>query len=233
MSKQNTNRNNDGRTFQALLEKIHVAYESRGIARIRKTDPPVRVMGPPNKARVVFQPNPWLDYAGSWTVNDGRMIIIEAKATVEPSLRIIGEGMSGSGISHSQLVNAEAWRDAGAAVAFLWHYAGEIRIFTPAMVRAALTARKSLRWLDVHKIQQGAGFIVFDYLSALFALTRRVAGGTLPDAKPSDTLLEISSRGQMLCQEDRREANAGQNDHASQDKTGNAPDGRPLVTSGS
>lgn len=175
----NTNRHNDGRQFQSLLETIHSAYESRGIARIRKTDPPVRVMGNPAKARVVFQPNPWLDYAGTWGVNNGRAIIIEAKATTEPTLRIVGEGMTGAGIKHTQLVNAESWRDAGAAVAFLWHYNAEIRIFTPAMVRAALTERKSLRWVDVHKIPQGEGFIVFDYLRALFALTKCITGDTL------------------------------------------------------
>lgn len=230
--KSNSNRHNDGRQFQTLLETIHAAYEARGIALMRKTDPPVRVMGSPFKARVIFMENPWLDYAGTWGANNGRAIIIEAKATTEPTLRIIPEGKAGAGIKHTQLVNAERWRDAGAAVAFLWHYNAEIRIFTPAMVRAALTERKSLRWMDVHKIPQGEGFIVFDYLSALFALTRRAAGGTLEDAKTSDTLREISQRGQDLCTENRSKAETGQNDHASQGKTGDAPDDRALVASG-
>ncbi len=225
----NTNRHNDGRQFQSLLETIHSAYESRGIARIRKTDPPVRVMGNPAKARVVFQPNPWLDYAGTWGVNNGRAIIIEAKATTEPTLRIVGEGMTGAGIKHTQLVNAESWRDAGAAVAFLWHYNAEIRIFTPAMVRAALTERKSLRWVDVHKIPQGEGFIVFDYLRALYALTKCITGDTLNDAKPEQTLRDVPPRGASLRPEDGSEATSRRTTHTAPAEASNAPNGRPLV----
>lgn len=228
----NTNRHNDGRGFQSLLETVNAAYESRGIARIRKTDPPVRIMGNPSKARVIFQPNPWLDYAGAWTANDGRTIIIEAKATSEPTLRIVGEGMTGAGIKHAQLVNAEAWRDAGAAVAFLWHYNAEIRIFTPAMVRAALTDRKSLRWLDVHKIPQGEGFIAFDYLRALSALTKRAAGGTPGNAQPSDPFREIPPHGASLCKEDRSETAPGGQNHAIPPPASDAPNGRTLASPG-
>ncbi len=228
----NTNRHNDGRQFQSLLETIHSAYESRGIARLRKTDPPVRVMGNPAKARVVFQPNPWLDYAGTWGANNGRAIIVEAKATSEPTLRIIGEGMTGAGIKHAQLVNAEGWRDAGAAVAFLWHYNAEVRIFTPAMVRAALTERKSLRWIDVHKIPQGEGFIVFDYLRALYSLTKCITGGTLHDAKPEQTSRDVPPRGALLRPEDGGEATNRRRDDAAQTEACNAPDDRPLVAPG-
>ena len=225
----NTNRNNDGRQFQALLETIHSAYESRGIAMLRKTDPPVRVIGSPFKARVIFQENPWLDYAGTWGANDGRAIIIEAKATSEPTLRIIPEGKDGAGIKHAQLVNAEAWRDAGAAVAFLWHYNAEVRIFTPAMVRAALTDRKSLRWIDVHKIPQGEGFIVFDYLRSLYALTKRATGGTLAHAKAEKSLCEVPSLGEPMRPEDGSKAALGGNDNAIPTEARHAADGRALV----
>lgn len=228
--KNHKNAANDGRRFQELMDKIHAAYEQRGIARIRKTDPPVRVMGSPMKARVIFQPNPWLDYAGSWTVNGGRAIIVEAKSTVEPSLRIVGEGMSGSGIQHSQLLNAEAWRAAGAAVGFLWHYNGDVRIFTPAMIRAALTERKSLRWIDVHKIPQGEGFIVFDYLRALYALTKCAAGGTLEHAQTSNTLRDVPSRRPLLCEEDGSEATTRRQNHPAQTEAGNPPNGRALAS---
>lgn len=230
--KNHKNAANDGRRFQELMDKIHAAYEQRGIARIRKTDPPVRVMGSPMKARVIFQPNPWLDYAGSWKANSGRAIIIEAKSTVEPTLRILGEGMDGSGIKHTQLVNAEAWRDAGAAVAFLWHYNAEIRIFTPAMVRAALTERKSLRWMDVHKIPQGEGFIVFDYLRALYALTKCITGDTLNDAKPEQTLRDVPPRGASLRPEDGSEATNRRTHHTAPPEARDASNGRALVAPG-
>ncbi len=183
MPKNSTNARNDGRGLQGLVDTIAAAYEERGIARLRKTDPPVRVFGPPMKRRVVFLENPWLDYAGSWTVADGRAIILEVKSTTEPKMRIIPEGKEGAGIEYHQLVNAEAWAAAGAAVAFLWEHAGELRIFTPAMVRA-ITDRKSLRWCDAHKIEQGPGLIVFDFLRTLHFLTRRPA---LQNQSPATT----------------------------------------------
>ena len=121
-----------GSEFQKLLEAVFEGYEKRGMARLRKVEMPVKVFGPPQKRKVVFLENPWLDYAGTWTELGGRMLIIEAKSTEGQRLEI-GEG----GITSKQMDNLQAWHRAGAAVAIVWHCRGDVRVITAATIRAA------------------------------------------------------------------------------------------------
>lgn len=173
---------NDGRRFQALLDMICLEYARRGIADIRKVDPPVRVMG--GGRRVVFLANPWLDYHG--VIAGGRAVAIEAKSTSAPILSIVAEDSKNSGIQHHQQASALRLEAMGAAVAYLWQYNDAIRIITPSMVAAQLTKRKSLRWCDAHKIPAGPGLIFADFVACLQTLTPGRFTATLPtNPKPT------------------------------------------------
>lgn len=160
------NKANDGRAFQDTLVGIFGEYERRGIATIRKIDPPVRVMGGGKARRVIFMPNPWLDFAG--TTNRGHAIIIEAKSTSEARL-----GINDRGIKPHQMEIALRWRGMGAIVFFLWHFTDGthegVRLVLPSQVLAA--ERKSLRWDDAFRIPRGTGFLLFDPLRAYVAAT--------------------------------------------------------------
>src|SRR3990167_4399727 len=126
-----SNRANDGRAFQALLEKIFFQYQTEGWMRIKKVDPPTRIVG----GKIMFMANPWLDYCGSWTESGGRMIVIEAKSTKEPRLPI-GHG----GLTDRQREALRHWRLAGAVACVLWEYAGSVRLFTEEVIDAAAVA---------------------------------------------------------------------------------------------
>jgi hypothetical protein len=76
-----TNWRNDGRGFQKEIEQTCGAYQNRRAATLRKVDPPTRVIGTAAARRVIFRPNPFLDFAGSWTARHGRAIFVEAKST--------------------------------------------------------------------------------------------------------------------------------------------------------
>jgi hypothetical protein len=223
---------NDGRGFQKLLQTVVEAYEVRGVATLRKTDPPVRVLHQPGgRQKVIFLSNPFLDYIGTWTARGGQTIVIECKSTREPVLRLVEDEKVGAGIKRKQLNAALAWQRGGAAVAFLWEYNGAVRIVSPAMVEARWLDRKSLLWADAHKVPQGEGFILFDFLACLAALTKRAAGDTLADEKDSAHGFPVSPRGDPLCQSDGRKAGDSDEDHSTPGQAGNAPDDRTLAES--
>lgn len=161
-----------GHAFERRIELICDHYRNCGIADIRKVDPPTKTFGSGRATKVVHMANPWLDFTGCWKAQGGRMIQIEAKSTEEPVLRILKAGGGGGGISYNQQMNARRWADAGAAVAFLWHWRGDVRIVTPTMVEAQLTERMSLRWIDAHPVPAGTGFCFHDFLACMANLKR-------------------------------------------------------------
>ncbi len=163
---QRTNRKNDGRAFQEDMQRTFEAYAKRGIATVSKVDPPVRVFWLPDKAtgrktqRIIFQKNPWLDYSGCWTARHGRALHIEAKAISKHLLRLNHDG----GIKESQIAAMYRWRRAGAAVALLWRFEGNIHLFTPEMIQAALaTGAKSLKFEDGLETLCDEGYCDFLY----------------------------------------------------------------------
>lgn len=165
-----------GTAFENSLTRTCEAYESAGIATLVKVDPPTKVIRRGKASpTVVFLRNPFLDFTGVWTANGGKALHIETKYTSVPILKI-GE----NGIKTAQLQNAFRWQQAGAAVAFLWRFESETRLVTPAMVRAQLTERKSLRWCDAHRIPQGRGFILVDFLAVLSQIHKPRPSGTTP-----------------------------------------------------
>lgn len=156
---------NRGTEFERALELVFDQYERQGLARIRKVDPPVKVIG----VRKIFLPNPWLDFVGAWNEQGGRMIAIEAKHTQEPRLGLD----TSDGLKIDQWRNAMGWEAFGALVVIAWRYGEEVRFTTPAQIRA-LTARqerKSLRWCDAHRAEKGFGFIQWDVLGFARKLT--------------------------------------------------------------
>lgn len=160
-----------GQDFERRIKEICDLYELKGLARIKKVDPPTRILRIPGKAPMTIQlESPYLDFLGTWQERGGKMVTIECKSTEEPRLAVLAAKQKGSGIKHQQLLNAFAWEHAGAAVGFLWHHNGEVRFVTPAM--AATTGRKSIPWQEAHRVPAGEGFIFYDFLACLRALHR-------------------------------------------------------------
>ena len=160
-------RTNKGTAFERELVLVFGAYEKEGRAMIRKVDPPTRVLG----RRIVQLPSDYLDFVGSWSENDGRMIMIEAKHTEKPRLNI--RAPKGSpGVTAKQYEDAVAWDAAGAVCLFLWRYQDQVRVTTPSLALVACQDRgeKSLRWCDAYKMPTGRGFLLYDPLTWARAL---------------------------------------------------------------
>lgn len=161
-----------GTAYEKSVRLTCEAYEQAGIAYLEKVAPPVHVSrrpaGPGKKPIVDVRllENPFLDFVGTWEARGGKLLMLECKYTTDPLLSIGGD----HGIKGKQLASAIRWERSGAAVAFLWRCAAggqDTRLVTPNMVRAQLTRRKSLRWVDAHPVPQGKGFILIDFLSVL------------------------------------------------------------------
>ncbi len=162
-----TNRNNTGKDFQLELESTGAGYQTRGIARFEKVDPPVAIIWPFNKhtgkkeQRVIFKENPHLDYVGVWSKRGGRMLSFEAKSTSAHRLAFNGD----NGLTATQWAAMKSWRMAGAATFLLWRYAGAVALFTPELMQAAQArGDKSLVFENGIKVPRGEGRIVWDFL---------------------------------------------------------------------
>ncbi len=167
----------NGTIFENALVRTLDAYRSAGLCDLEKVEPPVKTFGSQKGRTVIFLKNPFLDFIGSWTERDGRLLVVECKSTETDTLTIgaldetaLGKKVSASGIKMSQILSGHRWQRSGAAVCYLWNYHGSVKLVTPNMVSAQLTHRKSLRWCDAHPVPQGPGFILIDFL----ALLRRI-----------------------------------------------------------
>src|SRR3954468_23107434 len=116
---------NDGRGFETSFKKTVEAYRHKEILRLEKVSPPARVMGDGNNRKVIFLPNPFLDWVGTWTERNGRALMIECKSTSEPKLTF------GGGISDNQIEWLLRWHYAGVAVGVCWEFVGEGVAFIP------------------------------------------------------------------------------------------------------
>lgn len=167
MSKTRTNRNNDGRSFERLMESIFVQYERQGIATIEKVSPPARITGPGRRVHtkeVLFLANPWLDFVGVWTARGGQALMLEAKDHRGARLKLACDG----GIRVKQIESMERWSRSGAAVCVVWHNAGRAAIISLTEIKAALVdGKKSLEFIKCQRIPTGKGFVFHDILAAL------------------------------------------------------------------
>lgn len=154
-----------GKWLQDEITRIADDYERRGIARLKKVDPPLRIIGNPfkGKGRVIPLANPFLDFMGAWTARQGRVIVIEAKSTQEPKLPL-GNG----GLDSDQWTLLNRWRGAGGAVGVVWGYKHELRFVPFEAIRSQLGAGvKHLKWEHATPIPRGLGFCTFDFLHTL------------------------------------------------------------------
>lgn len=150
-----TNRGNTGKTFEHELELIFSSLEARRIARIRKVDPPVRIVGGGFARRTIFLPNPFLDYAGV-RYESGRAIFLEAKSTATHRLPI---GRSG-GVTEEQVRSLRAWARAGAFVGVLWRYKASTVFISMKLLDACLDwGDKSLRFEDFRTLSRVEDFL--------------------------------------------------------------------------
>lgn len=160
-----TNASNTGKFFEKELALTLAAYERQGTARLRKVDPPVRMIG--GGRGIIQLPNPFLDYVGALTARGGRAVFIEAKSTAGARLPVGGK----DGLTGKQVEALRAWHSAGALVGLLWRrMAGEevVRVFTVGDVNQALSrGALSLRPEDGAVCRQGTGYALWDFLPVL------------------------------------------------------------------
>lgn len=169
------NFNNNGKAFEAIIESINLQYQRQGLMRLKKVDPPTRII----RGQVLFLENPFLDYAGVCTVENGRAVFVEAKSTSYPRLPIGGHG----GLSDKQIAALDMWETAGALVGVLWFHEEEMRFVTRSMAHDVLASpAASLKWTAAEVIPKGHGFVIHDYLVNLRAHARRFAANAI-DAK--------------------------------------------------
>lgn len=157
---------NQGKDLQNTILRIARTYQDRNVCKIHKVDPPVRVVGFGAARKVIFMPNPFVDFIGSWTERGGRSIALEAKSTAKPTLPILQSG----GITEAQYESLWSWRKSGAAVGVLWEYGQEIRFAPLEALRAQLDAGvKHLKWDNATPVPRGTGFCEFDFMQVLRA----------------------------------------------------------------
>jgi len=158
-----TNRFNDGRPFQTLIESILKQYQSAGSLRVKKVEPPTRIIGGGKFARkVIHLANPYLDYLGCWSDRGGRMVTFEAKSTREPRLPLWTNG-----VTENQIVALRLWEKAGAVTFVLWEHAGEVRLFRNHEIDATLAQRRHLKLEDGIFVPAGTKWIVHDFLQVM------------------------------------------------------------------
>ena len=162
-----TNRRNDGRVFENALEAIFTRYASEGVLRLKKCEPPLRVMGGGGFRKVVFLKNPFLDFIGLWSERAGRFVALEAKSTSKPRLPINSKG----GITPDQVDALRYWTKAGGVAVVLWEYRGAVRLVLPGfVVKLADAGGKSLKWEDAGPLlSPGNGLERWQVLHALRA----------------------------------------------------------------
>jgi hypothetical protein len=164
-----TNRANDGRAFEERIQTTLTHYA--GIMRVKKVDPPSRVMGGGAARRVIFLENPFLDFGGAWTARGGRAIFFEAKSTKDHKLRFDQSG----GLTTKQLDAVRHWHNAGAVTFALWEWKDVGVKLLPGWFLADLRdrARAGYEWKHVLWAQsdlvvsQGAGYRLVDFLPVI------------------------------------------------------------------
>lgn len=163
------NASNDGQGFEHEMEYTFAAYSRAGIATAHKVSPPARIVGSFAARKIIFMPNPFLDFAGVWTKRNGRAIFLEAKSTGGHRLPFKRD----AGIKLSQFESLCAWHAAGAAVGVIWHRTDTKKtalVTMEAIDRAHREVYASLQWdCDTKQIAQGRGGIIHDVLAVLEA----------------------------------------------------------------
>ncbi len=154
---------NSGKRFETVLTHIFDAYRSTGIMDIRKTDPPVKVVGAGGRRQVIFMDNCFVDFMGAWKERSGRMLALEAKSTAENSLSV---GKTG-GVTARQWRALCDWSAAGAACGILWECPAGVFFVCLGNANEAIKSGKRLKPENGIRLQPGKGFVFFDVAAAL------------------------------------------------------------------
>lgn len=156
---------NDGRSLQKEIEMIADEYERRGIARLKKVDPPLKIIGTGIHRQTIFLDNPFVDFVGTWTARGGRGLFIEAKDTEEPTLKVL---VKSGGLTEKQWQALLHWEKAGAACGILWRHRQQIRLVpVPAVFCQIRAGAKHVKWEHATPVPRGMGFVTFDFLHTL------------------------------------------------------------------
>lgn len=167
-----TNAKNDGRDFQVEIENSLIRVSE--FIRLRKVDPPVKILGGGKFRKVIFLPNPFLDYVGCWRERGGRAVFMEAKATSKDQLAFNSSG----GITENQMDSMKQWTAAGGIAFVLWRCPSGVALITYALLRIceiqnqSREAHKHIKWdnvADGHKVQTipRPGGYVHDFLTTM------------------------------------------------------------------
>ena len=154
---------NTGKPFEKTIETILMQYASKGILRMKKVDPPTRLLKLGGSTKVIMLPNPFLDYVGSWTARHGRAVFMEAKSTSEPQLKINSDG----GLTVKQFEAMRQWQAAGAVTFVLWEHHGHVRMLTYDMVKAALETAKHIKFPCAIPVPNGLGFVIYNFVEIM------------------------------------------------------------------
>lgn len=154
-----------GSAFESLVEQHWFAYNEQKVCKVEKVDPPTRICWKGRTAIPIQLENPFLDYIGTWTERGGRMLMIEAKTTLDPRLPF---DVKTGGLKIEQCESMKRWQAAGAAVAILWQHRDEIRLVLPVHIEEAeWQQRRSIKWDEAYQLRRGRGFLIFDWMSKL------------------------------------------------------------------
>jgi len=123
---------NNGKGFEDVIGRCIAQYEFRNVLTARKCDPPTVFV----RGHVVLKANPFPDFVGSWRERGGKMVMIEAKSTEEPFLKIAQDG----GLRVNQIEPMERWERFGAATFVLWGHAGEMYLIPHFVIAKRLSA---------------------------------------------------------------------------------------------
>lgn len=140
---------NSGKAFEAMISDLFRTMEIRKLAFMRKTDPPVKVMGAGANRRVIFLENPFLDYIGTIfserrTVN-WVPIAVECKST---SVHTLPMGLE-TKLTKKQIDNMRIMGDHGIGCFLFWSYDYRYRLFTrPFILKMYDSGAKSLKFED-------------------------------------------------------------------------------------
>lgn len=111
-----TNEWSDGRQWEETILACSHLYEQANFLRVRKVSPASRIVGGGNDRKVIFMPNDFVDFVGSFTQRGGRAVFVEAKQTHEDRLPL-GRG---GGVTDKQVRTMRDWTLANAMTAVLW-----------------------------------------------------------------------------------------------------------------
>jgi len=164
-----TNLKNTGKPFETEITKTCAEYQSQGRLRMKKADPPVRVIGGGPYKRIIQLANPFLDLVGCWTERDGRAVFIECKSTQEPKLSLFGN------ITENQYEAMHHWHHAGAVVFVLWQWNEEVVLLTAGTVQRHVTLMQAgagphhIKFEAGTHVPRGMGFVIYDFLELMHA----------------------------------------------------------------